>query len=129
MYAGYSTDPVHDAGRHYDAMQAQQEQNERAERILAGMFLKEVTTCGMHSDSELEAVADWQARAAGIVGANKPATVGQVMAGALGYGDGPSMDDAMSLIISLSKGEATQQQAKELLQRMAQTWAKYQVMA
>ena len=122
-----STLDNHASVRELDAMHAQQERTLRMERTLAQMFMREVMECSMSADSELETVADWTARANGFIGAIKPATVGQVLAGALDYGEGPSTNEAMALIVSAAKGDNVQEKATELLHRSSRVWARFQV--
>lgn len=74
-------------------------------------------------------VTDWTSVkppvVAGQVMPKRVPTLSEVMAESLDYGDGPSMTEAMQLILNAANGMDVQAQAQGLIDRMASTWAKF----
>lgn len=52
-------------------------------------------------------------------------TLAEVMTESLDYRDGPTLTEAMQLILNASNGTNVQEQARGLIDRMATTWAKF----
>ena len=59
--------------------------------------------------------------------ARRAPTLAECMAESLDYGDGPSMTEAMQLIVNVATGcdESTTAQARRLLERMADSFARH----
>lgn len=110
-----------DTLRAYDAMNLTAERRERAERTLTRMFLNEAFAGDMAASSELVTRNCFVAGAM----AKRPATVGEVLADSLDYGNGPSLDDVLSILVRAAK---TDTEARALLDRMACKWAEMQVL-
>lgn len=53
------------------------------------------------------------------------ATVGEVLTDSLDYSKGPTIEDVLALLCAAAGGQDQQAQAKALIGRMAQTYAKY----
>ena len=74
-------------------------------------------------------VTDWTAVKppviAGQILPRRTPTLSEVMAESLDYGDGPSMTEAMQLILNAANGMDVKAQAQGLIDRMATTWAKF----
>lgn len=74
-------------------------------------------------------VTDWTAVKppviAGQILPRRTPTLSEVMAESLDYGDGPSMTEAMQLLLNAASGANVQAQAQGLIDRMAATWAKF----
>jgi hypothetical protein len=72
---------------------------------------------------------DWEKVQAPVVaGQPRPMrvqTLAEVMAESLDYAEGPSMTEAMQLILNAANGSNVQAQAQSLVDRMAKTWAKF----
>ncbi len=52
-------------------------------------------------------------------------TLAEVMTESLDYRDGPSLTEALQLLLNASNGANVQEQARGLIDRMATTWAKF----
>lgn len=129
----YSTDPVADAARHTERLAAYNDRLQAAERsniedfteacnrgnadalcLFAPMVRDETT-----SQDKDGKYLSWE---------NRPMRyqpLYEVMASSLDCGDGPTIADAMQLILNASNGASVQEQADELIKRMSATWAKY----
>lgn len=57
------------------------------------------------------------------------ATVGEVLTDSLDYSKGPQIEDLLALLCAVASGQDQQVQAKALIGRMAQTYAKYRAEA
>ena len=53
------------------------------------------------------------------------ATVGEVLTDSLDYSKGPTIEDLLRIVCEVASGQDQQAQAKALIGRMAQTYAKY----
>ena len=120
--AFYSSNPVHDAERHHDAQATPQDQQRRQEAALVSDFLQAVRA------GQLQAPAYFAPRITDYSrGANqafkRPPTVAEVMTDALDYPQGPSYDDVLGFVARAAN--AGNQEAVQLLGRMAATWASH----
>ena len=70
---------------------------------------------------------DWSNPERGTPMAERPHQLWEMMVDSLDYPSGPGMDEAMDIILhaAKSKDEWIAKPAKELIQRMATTWARY----
>jgi hypothetical protein len=129
----YSTDPVLDAARHYEALDQAQEAQVAAEFAATGDFL-----AACHK-GDANALADFAPTVRDLtggiesVGANtrqRMQRLHEVMAESLDYGNGPTMSEAMQLLINAAHSDdlaSVQMQARALLRRMGSTWAEQNV--
>lgn len=126
----YSSDPVLDAARHYDALADLNEAYNKAEFENAQSFIASAEKC----DANL--VIDWAGMVtdlektprpivAGSYVAKRYQTMGELMLEALDYPKGPDMSEAMQLLLNVAYGdpEIAKQQACALILRMADVWA------
>lgn len=132
----YSTDPVADAADHYEPRFKAEEAQARAEREADRAF---TSACEAGDANALAVFApmvnDWDAaerhpRAAGAPMPKRVQTLAEVMQESLDYINGPSMTDAMQLLLNAAYSadrEAVQCQAKRLIERMAEKWASQNV--
>jgi hypothetical protein len=123
----YSTNPVRDADRYLTAADTYLEDRANAEKLMADEFLA-ATRAG-----RMDAPALFAARTADHVAPKKAdgsryqryQVISEVMTESLDYGDGPKMADLMDLLCRVAKGEVQTAAARELLNRMAASFAKY----
>ena len=127
----YSTDPVvTDTVRHVDSIARFQARVDQAERAVIEDFIAACQRCDANAlPSFAPMVTDWRLaktpRSAGEPAPKRMPTLSEVMAESLDYGDGPSMTEAMQLILNAANGMDVKAQAQGLIDRMATTWAKF----
>jgi len=125
----YTTNPIVDADRHLTATDTYLEDRARAERAMSDDFLA-ATRAG-----RVDAPAVFAPRVPDRVAPKKLdgshykryQTVAEVMGESLDYGDGPTTAEVMGLLCRVAKGEPQTAAARELLNRMAASFAKYNV--
>lgn len=131
----YSTDPLADASSYYEPRFKAEEAQARAEREADRAF---TSACEAGDANALAVFApmvnDWDAaerhpRAAGAPMPKRVQTLAEVMQESLDYINGPSMTEAMQLMLNVAYGdpEAAQAQARRLIERMAEKWASQNV--
>lgn len=135
--SGISTMDSLDTVRALGAMNARQDRIEAAERAA----IEDFTEACRRGDANALAnfapmVTDWHlAKLPHPVGAPAPKraqTLSEVMVESLDYGDGPSMTEAMQLLLNAAYGSSDthlSEMARGLIKRMAQTHAKHSVVA
>lgn len=125
----YSTNPVMDADRYLTANDNFLEERAKAEQLMADEFLAAVragriTAPAVFAPKTADHVAPKKADGSRYL---RYQTVAEVMAESLDYGGGPQMADVMGLLCRVAKGEVQTAAARELLNRMAASFAKYNV--
>lgn len=127
-------DPVAHADQYFGAMHAAQHEREKAQDQMAADFLR---TCAKGDANALAffapMVIDWDAakrqpRPAGHPMPKRYPTLTECIGESLDYAKGPSMTEAVQLILNVAYGSDTvnaPQQARALLSRMAQTFTAY----
>lgn len=123
----YSTDPVVDAARHYDAIDAYQAGQQQAERAMAAEFLKLIRAGDMHAPATFAArEKDYEAsRAAGGDVLTHP-TISSLVQDLLELRHGVPMSEILGILAKVAYGADSQQQAaRELIERMAHGYATY----
>ena len=124
----YSTDPVADASAYYEPRYAADEAQAKAEREADDAFM---AACGRCDANALALFApmvrDWTFKVASVDKAPKRVqTLTEVMQESLDYPSGPSMTEAMQLLLNVAYGADlvnAPAQARRLIERMASTWA------
>ena len=120
----YSTSPTLDADRYLTARDEEGAQLDRAEKLLADEFRAAVRK------GDVSAVALF-APYVTYMFCGKPRkrrqTVAEAMTEALDYGDGPKSSDLMALLVKVSRGEVQTAQARELINEMADAFARHNV--
>lgn len=131
-----TTDPMADAATYYDELYKQAERQEQSEIAAAIDFVK---VCAKGDANAIASFApltvDWalQQKRPFIHGAKMPMrtqTVSECMNDSLDLGSGPSMAELMQLVINVAFGNDavnTPAQARDLVSRMASTWAAHNV--
>jgi hypothetical protein len=131
-----TTDPMADAGTYYDELACQAEHMEQAEIAASIEFLK---ACAKGDANAIASFApltvDWelQQKRPFVHGAIMPMrtqTVSECMNDSLDLGSGPSIAELMQLVINVAFGTDsvnTPTQARDLVSRMASTWAAHNV--
>ena len=131
-----TTDPVADAGTYYDELARQDERQEQAEIAASIEF---VTACAKGDANAIASFApltvDWalQQKRPFVHGAIMPMrtqTLSECMNDSLDLGSGPSIAELMQLVINVAFGADsvnTPAQAREIVSRMASTWAAHNV--
>jgi len=114
----------------YDAIQDRKERIEKAEQAL----IEEFETACQKADANAIClwsghVVDWS-QCPSPISTNQPKplrsqVLHEVMAESLDYADGPSMSEAMQLILNVANGMDCKDMAQKLVNRMAQTYAKF----
>lgn len=131
----YSADPVADAAAYYEPLYAAADSQANAERVLDEEF---TAACAKGDANAIASFApdvrDFYCRAMGIANTapRRAQQLHEVMQESLDYPKGPSMSEAMQLILNAAYSpnlEATRDQAKRLIERMATTWASHNVTA
>lgn len=126
----YSTDPIADAAAHYEPRLSADEAQAKAERDADREF---TAACEKLDANALAGFApmvrDFTASVASVSGLvpKRVQTLAEVMQEALDYPKGPSMTEAMQLLLNVAYGvdlEDAQAQARRLIERMAETWAR-----
>ncbi len=136
----YSTDPVADAVA-YDEWQGEIEQHQTSDgKAKADEYITScqsfMSACRIKDANALAPWApkttDWEAVRASLhsVGTDMPKrlqTLAEVMQESLDYPSGPHMSEIMQLVLNVAYGNDVvnaPEQARNLLERMADTWAK-----
>lgn len=125
----YSTDPVADASAHYEPRYQAAEAQAKAERLADAAFMAACGGCDANAIATFAPMVRDFTAPVSSVGAHTPKRVQlltEVMQEALDYPRGPSMTEAMQLLLNVAYGtdpEAAQYQARRLIERMAETWA------
>ena len=131
----YSTDPVLDAARYYDAQYARDERQQAAEIETVNQFL---AAC---RKADANAIVDWAPtvtdfdalRAAGAPFTDcnhfkRRVTLAEVMNDSLDMSSGPDVSELHNLLLAMAYGTdltGTQERARNLVGRMAVTWAQH----
>lgn len=125
----YSTDPVKDAGDHFDALYAASERLEKAEQQLDASFM---LAC---IKGDANALMDWAPTvpdhsrfSMAIIGymPRRYQTVAELMQEGCDWAD--TNTELMQLVLNVANSTpGTQDQAKRLIERMATAWAKQNV--
>lgn len=126
----YSTDPALDASRHYDALYARQDLEDRARADMADDFLR---ACRR---GDANALATWAPKCTDYTGQpyliggkqvrpQRYQTVAEVMADTLDFTGGPASVELYQLLLNAAAGADVQAQVNELLGRMAVVFAKF----
>lgn len=127
-------DPVAHADQYFGAMHAAQHEREKAQDQMAACFIKACARADANAMADFAPmVRDWDAakHLPVSIGAHMPRryqTVAEVMQESLDYSSGPSMTEAMQLILNVAYGTDlvnAPAQARALLDRMATTFATY----
>ncbi len=131
----YSSDPVRDAARHFDVVDAREARIEEAERIVAEEF---TAACAQGDANALclwaGMTTDWE-RVKRPVSADqklpqRALLLNEVMVQAMEWREGPSISEAMQLLLNLAYGgdcQNLQGLARTLINRMAATHARHSV--
>lgn len=124
----YSTNPVADAAAYYEPRYAADESQNKAEVQAAIDFMKACGKCDANALAGFAPmVRDWTQKCISIDKAPKRVqTLTEVMQESLDYQNGPSMTEAMQLLLNVAfNADIVNQpaQARALLGRMASTWA------
>ena len=95
-----------------------------AEAAMAAEFVKAAHGC------DLTELAPWAPRRTEYARATgndfkRLATVGEVLTDSLDYSKGPTVEDLLRIVCAVSTGHPQQALARALIQRMAETYAKY----
>ena len=127
-------DPVAHADQFFGQLYQEQHEREKAQAQMAAAFVK---GCAKQDANALAdfgpMVRDWDAakHLPVSIGAHTPKryqTMTEVMQEALDYASGPSMSEAMQLLLNVAYGTDlvnAPAQARALISRMAETFAKY----
>lgn len=119
----YRTNPVIDADRHYAKVYDYEQQAEEAERAMADDF----TELAMKADANAFAqfaplVRDYSSHCTRVQ------TFAEVMVESLDTGSGPTMTEAMQLILNAAYGnlspEVVSAQARDMVERMGKAYAR-----
>ena len=133
-----TTDPVADAGTYYDELARQAERQEQADIAASIEFVK---ACAKGDANAIASFApmtvDWalQQKRPFVHGAIMPMrtqTLSECMNDSLDLGSGPSVSELMHLVINMAFGADSVNapaQARDLVSRMASTWAAHNVEA
>lgn len=135
----YSADPVLDAGRHTEEMFRQSDELERAEIALGARFLRLAGKADANALCDFASTTDWDAAKRQPIDQRtatslpkRQQTLAEVMAESLDFASGPSLCEAMQLILNVAYGANLANapaQARDLLGRMAAKWAEFNVEA
>jgi hypothetical protein len=124
----YSTDPVEDAAVHYDKIFSEAEAADKAEGDLALDFLAACRKCDSNALARFAPmVNDYQS--AFVPMPKRMQTMTEVLEESLDY-DGPTTSEVMQLLLNVAYGTDVvnaPEQARDLLNRMAATFAKFNV--
>jgi len=133
----YSADPVLDADRHTDEMFRKSDEQDRAEMALAGRFLAMAKQADANALCDFASTTDWDAMKRQPIDQRtatrlpkRQQTLAEVMAESLDYSDGPSLSEALQLLLNVAHGADlvnAPAQARALLGRMAEKWAYFNV--
>lgn len=125
-------DPIADAAAYYEPRFKAAEAQAKAEREADDAFMAACGRCDANALADFAPMTtDWVAarimkcRLNDVLPKCKQ-TLAEVMTEAFDYRNGPSMAEAMQLLLNVAYGtdlEAAQDQAKRLIERMAKTWA------
>lgn len=127
-------DPVTHADQYFGQLYQEQHARDKAQAQMAAAFIKGCAQKDANTMAEFAPmVRDWDAakHMPVSIGAYTPKryqTIAEVMQESLDYAAGPSMTEAMQLILNVAYGSDTVNapaQARALLSRMAETFAKY----
>lgn len=130
----YSTNPVLDASRYYDALDARQELEDRARADMADDFLR-----ACHR-GDANALAPWAPRVTDYKGQpyliggkqvrpQRVRTLSEVMEDSLDYTGGPDSVELHQLLLNAAAGMPVKELAENLLKRMADKFAEMNVEA
>ena len=130
----YSTDPALDASRHYDALYARQDLEDRARADMADDFLR---ACRR---GDANALATWAPKCTDYTGQpyliggkqvrpQRYQTVAEVMADTLDFTGGPASVELHQLLLNAAAGTPVKELAENLLKRMADKFAEMNVEA
>lgn len=116
----YSCDPVADAGRYYDAVNADQEEGSRRIDWLKQSFICDALKLDLSSKSSLnETTIDFAAEAI----TRRASKVSEVLFESLDWPNGPNVDQLISFVVGKAKdGDGD---AASLLDRMATAYAEH----
>jgi hypothetical protein len=133
----YSADPVLDADRHTDEMFRKSDEQDREEMALAGRFLAMAKQADANALCDFASTTDWDAMKRQPIDPRtatrlpkRQQTLAEVMAESLDYSDGPSLSEALQLLLNVAHGADlvnAPAQARALLGRMAEKWAYFNV--
>jgi len=133
----YSTDPVMDAARHWDAVYAAADRQTAAEIAMEQDFILAAKRLDANALARFAPlVRDWHG-VRGPQACSAPVqryryqTMGEVMTESLDYPNGPDMGEVMQLVLNVAYGDlaATRTQASDLLARMAGDFALHNAQA
>ena len=125
-----------DAGTYYDELSRQSEKQEQAEIAASIEFVK---ACAKGDANAIASFApltiDWDAQGKrpfvhGAIMPMRTQTLSECMNDSLDFGSGPSIVELMQLVINVAFGADSVNvpaQARELVSRMASTWAAHNV--
>jgi hypothetical protein len=126
----YSTNPVEDAGRFYDAQHSRDEAIYQAEAALVESFK---SAC---AKGDANAIVEWAPRVTDFDAMRKAGvnfgkhaqytrcvTIAEVMNDSLDFANGPSHTEVMQLLMNVANGGDCKAQATALIDQMAKRWA------
>ena len=126
-------DPIADAAAYYEPRYAAAEAQAKAEREADDAFMAACGRCDANALADFAPMVRDFTASVSPVSAYVPKRVQlltEVMQESLDYPNGPSMTEAMQLLLNVAYGtdlQAQQDQAKRLIERMATTWASQNV--
>jgi hypothetical protein len=122
-FAGYGSDPVHDAERYNSTLAATQSRQRRHEAALLSEFLRAVQAGELQAPARFAPrITDYSQGAARAF--KRHPRVAEVMADALDYPGGPGQHDLLGCVARAA--QAGNAEAVTLIRRMATTWAGHQ---
>jgi hypothetical protein len=127
----YSTDPVADAARHYDALDKEQEAQDRHRASLHRELVQVIAKQDANAVCPFSMTRDTELATRPIVWEGVPfraQTLAEVLNDSLDYTNGPNMTEVMQLLLNARTSTDVQiaVQAGDLLDRMAASWANHQ---
>lgn len=132
-YTGFSSDPVHDAARHYDAVAHESEAQGRAEELAADAFIAAARHCDANRLCAWAGlVTDWERTRGPILNSTtavkRMQTMTEIVQEGLDYPNGPDISEVVQLLLNVAYGTDLVNQpriARELMRRIAATWAEH----
>ena len=119
----YSTNPVHDAAKYYAVQDAYTAQLEEAEQAMADEFVELAMKADANAFAEFAPLIRDHDRAG-----KRKQTMAEVLHDALGFANGPSITEAMQLILNAAYGnlspEVVKAQARDLVERAGKAHAR-----
>lgn len=125
----YSTSPTLDADRYLTQRDEEGAELDRAEKLIADEFRAAVRKGDVKAFAFFAPkVTAWELKplADGTRFKRYP-SIAEAMTEALDYGDGPKSSDLMALLVKVSRGEPQTAQARELINQMAEAFARHNV--